>query len=144
MLGKFAEKDELELFRSRLENMLNMRHELVLLAHAIDWSYFEQEFAPLYSQRGAKSKPIRLMVGCLLLKHLYNLSDENLVKNWVENPYMQYFCGETYFQERRPFTPSELVHFRNRLGNVGVPFATIGINDFTSESIFDGFPIIFR
>ena len=81
MLGGTAEKDELELFRSRLENMINMRHELVLLAHAIDWSYFEQEFAPLYSQRGAKSKPIRLMVGCLLLKHLYNLSDENLVKN---------------------------------------------------------------
>ena len=77
MLGKLADKNQRELFRTRLEDLINPNHELALLANAIDWQYFENEFKPYYSDKGAPSVPIRTMVGCLLLKHLYNLGDEN-------------------------------------------------------------------
>jgi len=52
------------------------------------------------------------MVSLLILKHLHNLSDESVVDRWVENPYFQYFSGETHFQWSMPCDPSDLVHFR--------------------------------
>ena len=63
--------------------------------------------------------PVRLMVGCLFLKRLYNLGDETLAKEWKMNPYMQYFCGYSHFQHQFPFDPSDLVHFRKRIGEEG-------------------------
>jgi len=111
MIGKSPNRNERDLFRPLLSDFIDMRHELVLLSERIDWSYFEKEFAPLYSKRGQPAEPIRLMVGCLLLKHLCNLGDETLAKEWVCNPYMQYFCGEAFFQHRFPFDPSDFVHF---------------------------------
>jgi IS5 family transposase len=71
--------------------MIDMQHELALLSNTIDWDYFEREFSPLYSNVGQPGVPIRLMVGCLILKHVKNLGDETLAKEWIENPYMQYF-----------------------------------------------------
>jgi IS5 family transposase len=68
---------------------------------------------------GRPAVPVRKMVGCMLLKQMYGLSDESFVDRWIENPYMQYFCGETYFQFEKPFDPSEFVHFRKRLGTDG-------------------------
>lgn len=64
--------------------------------------------------------PVRLMVACLLLKHLYNLGDETLVSSWIQNPYMQYFYGIEYFQHTFPCDPSDFVHFRKRIGVEGM------------------------
>ena len=97
-----------------------MNHELVLLSDTIDWNYFEKEFSPLYSNTGQPAMPIRLMVGCLLLKRLYNFGDETLPHAWIMNPYMQYFCGEAHFQHEFPCDPSDFVHFRNRIGGEGI------------------------
>jgi len=85
----------------------------------IDWQYFEKEFHSLYSPIGQSSVPIRLIVGCLMLKHLYNLGDETLAKAWIENPYMQYFCGMRCFEHKFPFDPSDFCHFRKRIGEEG-------------------------
>ena len=115
MLGQSPERRQPDLFNPLLEDFIDMKHELVLLAQKIDWDYFQKEFAPLYSHRGQKAMPIRLMIGCLILKHLYNLGDETLAKEWIMNPYMQYFCGETIFQHRFPCDPSDFVHFRKRI-----------------------------
>ena len=120
MLGKLPEKGQRDLFRPMLKDFIDMRHELVLLAEKIDWSYFEKEFEPLYSQRGAPSVPIRLMVGCLMLKHLYNLGDERIPEFWVRDVYFQYFCGGEFFEHEFPFDPSDFVHFRNRVGEEGI------------------------
>ena len=120
MIGKSPNRMEQDLFRPLLSDFIDMGHGLVLLSEKIDWSYFEREFAPLYSSRGCPSMPIRLMIGCLLLKHLYNLGDETLARAWVMNPYMQYFCGEAFFQHRFPCDPSDIVHFRKRIGADGV------------------------
>ena len=56
------------------------------------------------------------MAGLLILKHMHNLSDETLCDRWVENPYFQYFCGETVFQHEVPFDRSSLTRWRQRLG----------------------------
>jgi IS5 family transposase len=39
---------------------------------------------------------------------------------WVSNPYFQYFCGESVFQWKFPCDPSDLAHFRHRIGEFGV------------------------
>ena len=75
--------------------------------------------APLYADFGRPAKPIRLMVGLLLLKQLENLSDERVVEAWVQNPNYQAFCGMDHFQWQFPCDPSELVHFRKRIGESG-------------------------
>lgn len=102
-----------------LTDFIDRGNELALLADNIDWDYFEREFAPLYSKNGRPAEPIRLMVGCLLLKQMYNLGDETIPAAWVMNPYMRYFCGETFFQHKFPFDPSDFVHFRKRIGEQG-------------------------
>lgn len=125
MLGKLPEKGQCGLYRPMLKDFIDMGHDLVLLSDKIDWSYFEEEFTPLYSQRGAPSVPIHLMVGCLLLKHLYDLGDERISECWVQDVYFQYFCGCEFFEHEFPFDPSNFVHFRNRVGEeeIGKIFA---------------------
>lgn len=119
MLGKNPKKHP-ELFRPMLTDFIDPDHELFLLAEKMDWNYFEAEFSVLYSRTGQPSLPIRFMVGCLLLKHLYNLGDETLVDAWVSNPYMQYFCGRVFFEHQFPCDPSSFVHFRKRIGDAGM------------------------
>ena len=103
-----------------LVDFIDDKHELVLLSEKIDWDYFEDEFSPLYSKTGNPSHPIRFMVGCLLLKHLYNLGDETLASAWIMNPYMQHFCGRVFFEHQFPCDPSNFVHFRKRIGEKGI------------------------
>jgi IS5 family transposase len=119
MVGKL-QANERELFRTRLEDMINPHHELALLSNAIDWQYFENEFSSYYSDKGAPSVPIRTMIGCLLLKHLYNLGDEKVPEHWICNVYFQYFTGGVFFEHKFPFDPSDFVHFRNRVGESGM------------------------
>lgn len=106
---------------SGLSDMLNQTHPLYKLADKIDWEKFDTAFRPLYCQHnGRPSKPIRLMCGLLILKHLRNLSDESVVEQWSENAYYQYFCGMQEFAPGVPCASSELVHFRHRIGEKGI------------------------
>jgi len=107
------------LFRDRLENILNRKHELFRLAGIIDWSSLEQQFGQYYSENGRPGIPIRLMVGLTYLEHAFGFSDEEVVAKWVENPYWQYFCGEHYFQHELPIDPSSLSRWRKRIGENG-------------------------
>jgi len=120
MIGKSPNQKQSEMFHPLLEDFIDMNHELVLLSKAIDWKNLEEKLSVYYSHTGKPSMPIRLMVSCLLLKRLYNLGDETLAKAWVMNPYMQYFSGEPYFRHEFPFDPSDLVHFRKRIGEEGI------------------------
>lgn len=101
MQPKSQLSDQGDLFRSRLDQILDRQHELYRLADQIDWSFFEREFGPLYSVKvGRPGVPIRLLVGLHYLKHAYNESDESVVARFVENPYWQCFCGFEFFQHR--------------------------------------------
>lgn len=106
-----------DLFRARLEQIINMRHELVQLAGKIDWSWFDCEIAPLYSDKGRPGIASRFVIGLLLLKHIYGLSDEGVCERWVFDPYFQYFTGEEFFQHEFPHERSDLSHWRKRLGD---------------------------
>jgi len=119
MVGKQSKTPQLSIFDTPLKRFINLEHELCILSRQIDWDSIEQEFAIYFSEIGRPSVPIRRMVGLLLLKHIYNLSDEAIVDRWIENPYWQYFSGEKVFQMQKPFDPTEFIHFRNRIGKEG-------------------------
>lgn len=120
MVGKSPDQSQKNLFAPVLKEIINPKYPLVILADRIPWSEMEQEFSKLYSRTGTPAMPIRLMVGLLILKRIYNLGDESIVPQWVQNPYFQYFCGESEFQWDFPCDPSDLVHFRKRIGKEGV------------------------
>jgi IS5 family transposase len=105
-----------EFLEPLLVNIIDMKHQLVQLSDEIDWEYFEKEFGKLYHHNdGRPGIPIRLMVGLHYLKYIYNLSDEEVVHRWKENPYYQYFTGERVFQTKFPINPTSMTRFRKRL-----------------------------
>jgi IS5 family transposase len=111
------ESGEQDLFRSRLDQLIDLDHALVKLARAINWRFLEEKFGAAYSDRpGHPPLPTRLMAGLAILKHTYDLSDEALCERWVENPYFQFFCGEEFFQHRLVFDRSSLTRWRQRMG----------------------------
>jgi transposase, IS5 family len=106
-----------DLFRARLEQIINLKHELVQLAVRIDWDWIDREIAPLYSDKGRPGIETRFVIGLLLLKHIYGLSDEGVCERWVHDPYFQHFTGEEFFQHEFPHERSDLSHWRKRLGD---------------------------
>jgi len=106
-----------DLFRARLDQIINMKHELVQLAGKIDWAWIDGEIAPLYSVNGRPGIETRFVIGLLLLKHIYGLSDEGVCERWVYDPYFQHFTGEEFFQHEFPHERSDLSHWRKRLGD---------------------------
>lgn len=103
-----------------LAEQLDPRQPLKKLADSIPWSQLEQAFGKFYSEEGRPAKSVRLMVGLLLLKQMFNQGDETVVAAWVQNPYWQYFCGMSQFQWQLPCDPSDLVYFRRRIGEAGM------------------------
>ena len=111
------ESGEQDLFRARLDQIIDMGHPLVRLARTIDWGFLEDQFGAVYADgAGRPPLPTRLMAGLAILKHTYDLSDEVVCELWLENPYYQYFCGEELFRHRLPFDRSSMTHWRNRMG----------------------------
>ena len=105
-----------DLFRSRLDQIINLEHELVRLAGKLDWDWLDGEIAPLYSDKGRPGIESRFVIGLLLLKHIFALSDEAVCDRWVYDPYFQFFTGEEFFQHAFPHERSDLSHWRSRLG----------------------------
>lgn len=123
-------RGDADLFRERLESIIDMGHTLVRLAGLVPWPEFDEAFGKHYKPLGRPAKPTRLMVGLHYLKHMHDLSDEEAVARWVENPYWQYFCGFEFFQHRFPIDPSTMTRWRKRIGPEGmekVLAATVGV-----------------
>jgi IS5 family transposase len=111
------ETGEQDLFRSRLDQIIDMKHELVRLAQTISWRFIEETCGAVYTDGpGMPPLPARLMAGLAILKHTFDLSDEELTARWIENPYFQYFCGEEFFQHAAPFDRSSMTRWRQRMG----------------------------
>lgn len=113
---------EKNMFAGSFMDMLDSKDSLIVLANNLPWSKIEKELSKYYTGIGRPPKPIRLMVGLLLLKQLENLSDENIVLQFKRNPYYQYFCGFTEYTPALPCHATELVKFRNRIGKEGLEF----------------------
>lgn len=115
--GKQERAGEQDLFRARLDQIINMRHELVRLGAAIDWDWIDEELAGAFAENGRPAVPTRFMIGLLLLKHVFDLSDEATCERWVYDPYFQHFTGEEFFQHAFPHERSNLSHWRSRIGD---------------------------
>ena len=136
-----------DFFRARLDQMIDLRHPLAVLASRMPWSQIEASLAPVFAHRDRKGRlsegadmfgptlavagagisnagrprlPIRLMVALLYLKHAYNESDESLVERWAQDVYFQFFSGQVYFEPRLPCDPAQISRFRRVLGEAGV------------------------
>ena len=118
MRPKQAKKaDHDDLFRARLDQIINLRHELVVLADKIDWAWLDEQLAGYFSDEGRPAEPVRFMIGMFLLKHTYDLADEQLWERWVHDPYFQYFTGEEFFQHELIHERSGMSHWRTRIGD---------------------------
>jgi len=112
--------DTADFFRGRLDQMIDLRHPLVVLGARMPWQEIEASIAHRFARRvrsgkrvegmdlfgpstllvgGGMSKagrprlPMRLMISLLYLKHAFNESDEGVVDRWSETPTWQYFSG---------------------------------------------------
>ena len=109
------------LFKVMLRDIVNPRHELILLRDAIDWERFEKALEPVYCpNNGRPSIPVRMMVGLMMLRTMYGLSDQEVLDGWVENPYWQSFCGGVFFEHEPPTDQSIMSRWRSRVGETGV------------------------
>jgi len=114
------EQPQRELFQVELEQLIDMNHPLVRLGLCIDWASFELALGATYHPtQGAPGIQTRLMVALHYLKYQHDLSDENVVAHWVENPYWQHFSGQQFFQHQMPIEPSSMTRWRKRLGEAG-------------------------
>ena len=136
-----------DFFRSRLDQMIDLRHPLAVLASRMPWQEIEASLAHQFARQvkagkqvediglfgpevkvvgGGKSNagrprlPIRLMVSLLYLKHAFNESDEGVVERWAETPTWQYFSGMDYFEHRLPCDATLIGKFRKLIGEQGV------------------------
>src|SRR6266700_1355138 len=114
------EQPQRELFQIDLEQLIDMSHALVRLGDVIDWQSFERTMGSTYHpSHGAPGISTRLMVALHYLKYQHDLSDEDVVALWVENPYWQHFSGMRHFQHRMPIDPASMTRWRKRLGDAG-------------------------
>jgi IS5 family transposase len=120
MQAKLSATGQTSFLMPTLAEQLDPRQPIKQLADTLPWPEFEQVFGKYYSPDGRPAKPVRLMVGLLLLKQMFNQGDETVVAAWVQNPYWQYFCGMSEFQWQAPCDPSDLVYFRDRIGEAGM------------------------
>jgi len=108
-----------DLFKIELNRIIDPKHPMVKLTKQMDWSAFEQQFEKEFSDKGRPAIATRLMVSLHYIKYAYDLSDEETVAMWVENPYWQYFSGQQYFEHKLPIDPSSMTRWRKRVGVKG-------------------------
>ena len=109
-----------DLFKVFLKDLVDVNHPLVRLAGQVDWNQFEEALASAFAdQEGRPATDVRLAVGLTYLKYAHDLSDEDVVAAWTENPYWQFFTGGTFFEHRPPIDPSSLTNWRKRIGEAG-------------------------
>jgi len=108
------------LFNPFLKDIIDLNHPMVRLADSIDWGCFEKVLAPSFCEgNGRPSIPVRMMVGMHYLKHMADVSDEEVLAGWLENPYWQYFTGGVHFEHALPFDSSSMTRWRRCMRREG-------------------------
>src|SRR5215469_1070109 len=109
-----------ELYRVELEHLIDLDHPLAKLARVVEWKKFDEAFTPLFDEgMGRPAIATRLMVGLQYLKTIHKLSDEEVVEQWVENPYWQYLCGSKHFEHELPIHPTSMTRWRKKIQAAG-------------------------
>jgi transposase, IS5 family len=109
-----------DLFRVELLKIIDPSHSLVKLSRVVDWDRLEEVFGSTYCpDNGRPAVSTRLMVALHYLKYTHNLSDDDVVEAWIENPYWQFFSGMQWFEHTLPIHPSSMCRWRKRIGDAG-------------------------
>ena len=109
-----------DLFRPELTKIIDSSHHLVKLAKVVDWDHMDESFGKTFCpDNGRPAVSTRLMVSLHYLKYTHNLSDDDVVSAWVENPYWQYLSGMKFFEHEVPIHPSSMTRWRKRIGEAG-------------------------
>ena len=136
-----------DFFRARLDQMIDLRHPLAVLATRMPWGEIEKTLAPAFAHKaragrlvddadlfgstlelagagpsnaGRPRLSLRMMAALLYLKSAYNESDESVVERWAQDVYFQFFSGQVYFEPRLPCDATQIGRFRRALGEAGV------------------------
>lgn len=134
-----------DFFRSRIDQMINLRHPLAVLSSRMPSQQIEASVSHLFMRKaragvampdldllrprpcsGARATlarprvPLRIMVSLIFLKHAFNESDEGVVERWRDTSRWQFFSGLAYYEDRLPCDASTLVKVRKLLGDEGV------------------------
>jgi transposase, IS5 family len=118
--NKTSEPQQGDLFKAFLKNIIDLSHPMARLAEQVDWKQFEEALACVFAdEQGRPSADVRLVIGLMYLKYAYDLSDDEVVAAWVENPYWQYFTGSVFFEHQPPIDSSSLTNWRKRIGEAG-------------------------
>ena len=83
MVGKLEKNPQLDIFNTPLVQFNDLDRPICILARKIDWEEVESDLSRFYSSIGAPSVPIRKMVGMMILKQMYNQSDEQVMERWL-------------------------------------------------------------
>ena len=86
-------------------------------ARIVPWEMAEEKYSHMFRKNGRPAKDIRMALGALLIKEYLKCSDEEVVAQISENPYLQGFIGLKSFTNEPPFDPSLMVWFRKRLSS---------------------------
>jgi transposase, IS5 family len=109
-----------DLFRPELVKIIDPSHGVVKLAKVVDWDRLDEMFGKDYCpDNGRPAISTRLMVSLQYLKYTFNLSDDDVVAGWVENPYWQYLSGMQFFEHEPPVNPSSMTRWRQRIDEAG-------------------------
>ncbi len=115
----FTNYGQLTLFNDPLLNSLDPKNRYILLKDAINWPSLVSDITFYFKETGRKSLPLRTMIGLTIVKYIDDLSDERVIQLYIENPYVQAFCGQVEFQKNPPCSNAMLSVFRNKIGKDG-------------------------
>ena len=121
---------QIDLFKVELICIIDESHPMIKLSAKIDWSIFDEKFDKYFSDAGRPAIATRLMVSLHYLQYTYDLSDEEILSRWVENPYWQYFSGRQYFEHELPIDSSSMTRWRKRIGRDGAEDYAYGYNGY--------------
>ena len=94
---------------------LDTNNRWVIKAKLVPWELAEEKYSRMFHKNGRKAKDVRKALGALLIQQDLKCSDEDVVENIKENPYLQHFIGMDKWSNEAPFDPSLMVWFRKRL-----------------------------
>ena len=107
----------LEGFQTPFSQHLDRNNRWVKLAATIPWDKLANiYYRSMTSDFGAPSLSARMVIGAVIIKHMLNIDDREVVAQIQENMYLQYFVGLSSFTTEEPFDPSLMVSIRYRLG----------------------------
>ena len=115
---KIPQQREFEDFYLPFGGRLRSDNRWVRLSKLIPWEEIEKEYAKHFAKSGMGAPAIdaRVALGALIIQEKLGLTDEEVVEQIRENPYLQYFIGYSEYRDEEPFDASMMVHFRKRLG----------------------------